>query len=188
MTGFESKSRQSLCKRAFTSASSRSRSISRYLPIRTFLTSRIPSCCIASRTAAPCGSSTAAFGITTTLAFIISIYEPNGGAPMFFARKKVLLKLFSSRYLSPRNGPSTNQASAAAAGAKGDGVLRQGLPDPRRHRGCSWHRSDRRWFVCRKPRHQHVYHNRAGSNPDAAYNARGTTAGESKIGLASQCD
>src|SRR5205823_6758992 len=71
MTGFESKSRQSLCKRASTSASSRSRSISKYLPIRTFFTSGIPRCCIASRTAAPCGSSTAAFGVTSTLTFIL---------------------------------------------------------------------------------------------------------------------
>src|SRR5215210_3539288 len=41
-----------------------------YLPIRTLRTSRIPRCCIASRTAAPCGSSTAAFGVTTTFIFM----------------------------------------------------------------------------------------------------------------------
>src|SRR5436305_648303 len=75
MTGFESKSRQSLCKRASTSASSRSRSISRYLPIRTFLTSRIPKCCIASRTAAPCGSRSAAFGVTRTLTFMLQYQQ-----------------------------------------------------------------------------------------------------------------
>src|SRR5262249_6978635 len=41
-----------------------------YLPIRTLRTSGIPKCRIASRTAFPCGSNTAAFGITITLAFI----------------------------------------------------------------------------------------------------------------------
>src|SRR6266446_10609593 len=45
-------------------------SISRYFPIRTLRTSGIPRCCIASRTAAPWGSSTAAFGVTTTLTFM----------------------------------------------------------------------------------------------------------------------
>ena len=45
-----------------------------YLPILTLRTSGIPRCRIASRTALPCGSSTAAFGITITFAFIISRY------------------------------------------------------------------------------------------------------------------
>ena len=45
-----------------------------YLPILTLRTSGIPRCRIASRTAFPCGSSTAAFGITITFAFIISQY------------------------------------------------------------------------------------------------------------------
>jgi len=86
--------------------------------------------------------------------------------------------------LSPRNGRSTHHASATAARAERDGLLRQGLSDPRCRPGYSWHRSDWRWLVCRKPRHQHVYRNRAGSNPDAAGDAHGITAGESKIGLA----
>jgi hypothetical protein len=37
------------------------------------------------------------FGITTTLAFIFSLYEGNGGAPMFFSHKKIL-----SKQLGPR--------------------------------------------------------------------------------------
>src|SRR6266446_757289 len=41
-----------------------------YLPIRTLRTSGIPRC----RIAAPCGSSTAALGMTTTLTFIASPY------------------------------------------------------------------------------------------------------------------
>src|SRR5437763_803474 len=45
-----------------------------YLPILTLRTSGIPKCRIASRTAFPCGSSTAAFGITITLAFITAQY------------------------------------------------------------------------------------------------------------------
>src|SRR5436190_16838875 len=45
-----------------------------YLPIRTLRTSGIPKCRIASRTAFPCGSSTAAFGITITFAFTIPRY------------------------------------------------------------------------------------------------------------------
>src|SRR5215472_15351535 len=45
-----------------------------YFPIRTLRTSGIPKCRIASRTAFPCGSSTAAFGITITLAFITAQY------------------------------------------------------------------------------------------------------------------
>src|SRR5262249_10929582 len=45
-----------------------------YLPIRTLRTSGIPKCRIASRTAFPCGSNTAAFGITITLAFIPTQY------------------------------------------------------------------------------------------------------------------
>jgi hypothetical protein len=45
-----------------------------YLPILTLRTSGIPKCRIASRTAFPCGSSTAAFGITITLAFIPAHY------------------------------------------------------------------------------------------------------------------
>lgn len=50
-----------------------------YLPIRTLRTSGIPKCRIASRTAFPCGSSTAAFGITMTFAFITAQYlQPTG--------------------------------------------------------------------------------------------------------------
>src|SRR4030095_8954040 len=45
-----------------------------YLPILTLRTSGIPKCRIASRTAFPCGSSTAALGITITFAFIVSPY------------------------------------------------------------------------------------------------------------------
>src|SRR5947209_1698251 len=45
-----------------------------YLPILTLRTSGIPRCRIASRTALPCGSSTAAFGMTMTLTFITSPY------------------------------------------------------------------------------------------------------------------
>src|SRR6266480_333766 len=45
-----------------------------YLPIRTLRTSGIPRCRIASRTAFPCGSSTAVFGMTTTFTFIGSPY------------------------------------------------------------------------------------------------------------------
>jgi hypothetical protein len=50
-----------------------------YLPILTLRTSGIPRCRIASRTAFPCGSSTAAFGITITFAFIASPYAPKDG-------------------------------------------------------------------------------------------------------------
>src|SRR5205085_7080908 len=46
-----------------------------YLPIRTEFTSGMPRCCIASRTAAPCGSSTAAFGVTRTLTFMSQYSE-----------------------------------------------------------------------------------------------------------------
>src|SRR5215469_16118006 len=70
MTGFDSKSRQSWCSRDSRSLFCPSISISIYLPIRTLRTSGIPKCRIASRTAFPCGSNTAAFGITITLAFI----------------------------------------------------------------------------------------------------------------------
>src|SRR5262245_21960549 len=45
-----------------------------YFPIRTLRTSGIPKCRIASRTVFPCGSSTAAFGMTITLAFITAQY------------------------------------------------------------------------------------------------------------------
>jgi len=50
-----------------------------YFPILTLRTSGIPRCRIASRTAFPCGSSTAAFGITITFAFIASPYPPKDG-------------------------------------------------------------------------------------------------------------
>src|SRR5207302_3345130 len=49
--------------------------ISRNFPIRTERTSGMPRCCIASRTAAPCGSSTAAFGVTTTFTFMPEYQE-----------------------------------------------------------------------------------------------------------------
>src|SRR6266513_3208696 len=74
MTGFESKSRQSPCSRDSSSPFFPSTSISMYLPIRTLRTSGIPRCRIASRTAFPCGSSTAVFGMTTTFTFIASPY------------------------------------------------------------------------------------------------------------------
>src|SRR5258707_3561412 len=45
-----------------------------YFPIRTLRTSGIPRWRIASRTAFPCGSSTGAFGMTITLAFITAQY------------------------------------------------------------------------------------------------------------------
>jgi len=45
-----------------------------YLPILTLRTSGIPRCRIASRTALPCGSSTAAFGITMIFTFIAPPY------------------------------------------------------------------------------------------------------------------
>src|SRR2546423_13011540 len=75
MTGFESKSRQRSFRRESRFGVLSSTSISRYLPIRTELTSGIPRCCIASRTAAPCGSSTAAFGVTSTLTFMLQYSE-----------------------------------------------------------------------------------------------------------------
>ena len=61
-----------------------------YLPIRTLRTSGIPKWRIASRTAFPCGSSTAAFGITITLAFITAQYcgdlRRQGQSPPFISK------------------------------------------------------------------------------------------------------
>src|SRR5207248_9968969 len=76
MAGFESKSRQRSFKRESRFAVLSYTSISRYLPIRTEWTSGIPKCCFASRTAAPCGSRTAAFGVTRTLTFMLQYQEP----------------------------------------------------------------------------------------------------------------
>src|SRR6266487_2652486 len=74
ITGFDSRSRQRPSKRFSRSPFFPSTSISMYLPIRTLRTSGIPRCRIASRTAFPWGSSTAAFGMTTTFTFIASPY------------------------------------------------------------------------------------------------------------------
>src|SRR6516162_9792764 len=57
-----------------------------YLPIRTLRTSGIPRCRIASRTALPCGSSTAAFGMTITFAFTAPPYPAKAG----FVQRRML--------------------------------------------------------------------------------------------------
>src|SRR5437773_879642 len=185
MTGFESKSRQSLCKRASTSAPSRSRSISRYLPIRTFFTSRIPRCCIASRTAAPCGSSTATFGITTTLAFICSIYEHKADATMVFSGLEISFKAHIAALVVAANGSTARHANAIARSAR-DGLFRQRLPDSyyrwpcSRGRFCGWQR------LRAEPRHPRFHVDRASPDPGTAVKAGGTTSGESEIGHDSQ--
>src|SRR5438067_6086860 len=74
MAGFESKSRQRPRNRVSRSPFCPSASISMYFPILTLRTSGIPRWRIASRTALPCGSSTAAFGMTRTFTFIVSPY------------------------------------------------------------------------------------------------------------------
>src|SRR6266487_3475230 len=76
MTGFESKSRQRPRNRLSRSPFCPSISISMYFPILTLRTSGMQRCRMASRTALPWGSSTAAFGMTMTFAFTSSPYLP----------------------------------------------------------------------------------------------------------------
>ena len=59
--------------------------------MRTLRTSGIPRCCMASRTAAPCGSSTAAFGVTKTFIFIDRIIPACALANKFIVALRVSL-------------------------------------------------------------------------------------------------
>ena len=182
MTGFKSKSRQSLCS-ALPRQRRRARDRFQVFANPHILTSRIrdaalpPHGCPADRGPPLLAS--------PLLAFIFSIYGSTGGDANVLLAQENSFKGWFGRASCRRemDAPPIRQAQPppvpSGIGASPRAVWSSLL---------SWLFSalfliGSGLFVV-NPRHQHVYRNRAGSNPDAAGNADGIAAGESKIGLA----
>src|SRR5207248_2399961 len=116
--------------------------------MRTFLTSGMPRCCIASLTAAPCGSSTAALGVTTTLAFIAPNLGAQCSADNDVLGRKTPSKTFSQPLLVAIHGFTASGITAAASAGRRTRLIRQKLSHAHHCRSrVGYHLLFGRWFI-----------------------------------------